>query len=200
MDSIFQDTNFDAFVGFKGSIPTERGIMYPPDLFTYTPLITSLKNCFKNTVIYVGVDINDNLFNMLVNLKDISGSWSECVFDNREYNSNGVNLNNSQINFTEIFKLNNRITNASLLFAVNNNIGKGGLLIIEKDLLKTCYNINDVSGMFSNNSSLRGSVPEFTEASYPYLKIVQGYLSGTNKSNILNADNLEPRLIPQNWL
>ena len=75
-----------------------------------------------------------------------------------------------------------------------------GLLLITSDLLKTCYNINNVSSMFYCCSGLKGAVPTFTSATYPVLNVVSGYLTGVKKANITNADQLESRLVPAEWL
>lgn len=201
LEGLFTDTNFEAFVGFNGGSVMKRGIMYPPDLFKYNLKVLNLSSCFKNTEISVGVDINDDLFKNNVLLKNISSMWNNCKFDNREYNLPGVLENQPQLNFSELFKMNTKISTANNLFAVSElGTDRTGLFMITPDLLKLSYNINDISGMFLNNARLKGAVPLFQAASYPYLKLVSSYLTGVMKSNITNADQLEPRLIPQEWL
>lgn len=109
-------------------------------------------------------------------------------------------LTPSQINFSEIFKANIKITNASNLFAVTNltNLNRG-LLLITSDLLRNALQINNISGMFYYNTRLSGSVPLFQANIYTALNSVSSYLTGVNKNSILNADLLEPRLIPLGW-
>ena len=103
-----------------------------------------------------------------------------------------------------MFKNNTKITNASNLFAVTvSGASKEkpyGLLLITEDLLKTCYNINNISNMFYYCAALAGAVPPFPSASYPVLNVVSGYLSGVTKANITNAESLEARLVPAEWL
>ena len=125
-----------------------------------------------------------------------------CRFDKRAYNADGTSETYSQFDFANMFKNNTRITNASNLFAVTgltNETKPYGLLIITSDLLKTCYNINNISNMFYYCINLQGSVPTFSSASYPVLNVVSGYLSGVQKGNITNADQLESRLVPSEW-
>ena len=97
---------------------------------------------------------------------------------------------------------NPRISNAAGLFAVlgDNLGGDRGLLLIEDTLLQNSYNLNNVSSMFYYCTKLQGAVPTFTSATYPVLNIVSGYLTGVKKSNITNADQLESRLVPAEWL
>lgn len=198
-DSVFQNTYFDAYVGLQGETFT-RGLMYPTDLFTYNVALTDIPSLFAETIIPVGVDINADLFNTNVQLKNISGLWSSCTFDKRQYNAAGTKEIYPQINFELIFKNNNRIINASNLFAVNTEGVTKGLLIIEDSLLRTCYNINNISNMFYYNSNMVGAVPPFSSASYPILNIVSGYLTGCVKTSITNVDTLESRLVPQDWI
>ena len=54
--------------------------------------------------------------------------------------------------------------------------------------------------MFYYCTSLAGAVPPFPSASYPILNVVSGYLSGVTKANITNAESLEARLVPAEWL
>jgi len=54
--------------------------------------------------------------------------------------------------------------------------------------------------MFYYCESLKGAVPTFAALSYPILNIVTGYLTGVKKENITNANNLETRLIPSDWI
>ena len=153
------------------------------------------------TKIPVGVDINSNLFENLIELRIISNVWADCEFDNRPYSADSFNENQliySQFNYPAIFNSNTKITNASGLFAVY-TLGRG-LKIIESTLLNKAFNLNSISNMFYYNASMKGSVPEFNSIIYPILNNVSGYLLGCIKQNITNADDLETRLIPNYWL
>lgn len=198
---VFQNTKFCAFVNLQGDTFT-RGIKYPPDLFKYNSKLEEVPNMFNGTSIEVGVDINSDLFSNNPNLKNISGCWSNCQFDKRAYNADGTQEIYPQIDFENIFKNNTKITNASSLFAttVITENSTLGLLLIEDTLLKTCYNINNISNMFYYCRGMVGNVPMFVSANYPVLNVVSGYLQGCVKSNITNADELESRLIPSDWL
>lgn len=201
LNSVFEETRFCAFVNLQGDTFT-RGIKYPPDLFKYNTALEDITGMFALTEIEVGVDVNSNLFEHNPNLKTISEVWMNCRFDKRAYNADGTSETYSQFDFDNIFKNNTRITNASNLFAVTgltNETKPYGLLIITSDLLKTCYNINNISNMFYYCINLQGSVPTFSSASYPVLNVVSGYLSGVQKENITNADQLESRLVPSEW-
>lgn len=201
LNSVFEETRFCAFVNLQGDTFT-RGIKYPPDLFKYNTALEDITGMFALTEIEVGVDVNSNLFEHNPNLKIISEVWMNCRFDKRAYNADGTSETYSQFDFDNIFKNNTRITNASNLFAVTgltNETKPYGLLIITSDLLKTCYNINNISNMFYYCINLQGSVPTFSSASYPVLNVVSGYLSGVQKENITNADQLESRLVPSEW-
>lgn len=199
--SVFKETRFCAFVNLQGDTFT-RGIKYPPDLFKYNTKLEDISGMFSATIIEVGVDINSDLFSNNPNLKNISEVWSNCMFDKREYNADGTKETYPQMDFVNIFKNNTKITNASGLFSVSyfDQNNKYGLLLISKELLQNCYNINNISNMFYYCQKLSGSVPEFNSTTYPVLNIVSNYLSGVSKENITNADNLEDRLVPQNWL
>lgn len=202
LNSVFEETRFCAFVNLQGDTFT-RGIKYPPDLFKYNTALEDITGMFALTEIEVGVDVNSNLFEHNPNLKIISEVWMDCRFDKRAYNADGTSETYSQFDFANMFKNNTKITNASNLFAVTgltNETKPYGLLIITSDLLKTCYNINNISNMFYYCINLQGSVPTFSSASYPVLNVVSGYLSGVQKENITNADQLESRLIPSEWL
>ena len=201
LNSVFEETRFCAFVNLQGDTFT-RGIKYPPDLFKYNTALEDITGMFALTEIEVGVDVNSNLFEHNPNLKIISEVWMNCRFDKRAYNAGGTSETYSQFDFVNIFKNNTKITNASNLFAVTgltNETKPYGLLIITSDLLKTCYNINNISNMFYYCINLQGSVPTFSSASYPILNVVSGYLSGVQKENITNADQLESRLVPSEW-
>ena len=203
LTSVFKGIKFCAFVNLQGQTFT-RGIKYPPDLFKYNTKLEDISNIFAQTSIEVGVDINSDLFANNANLKSISGVWSNCLFDKRAYKAEGTQEIYSQIDFANIFKNNTKITNASNLFAVTvSGASKEkpyGLLLITEDLLKTCYNINNISNMFYYCAALAGAVPPFPSASYPVLNVVSGYLSGVTKANITNAESLEARLVPAEWL
>lgn len=71
IDGLFRSTNFDSFVGLKGSDFT-RGIAYPPDLLKYNVELTNFTNSFYDTTIPVGVDINSDLFSNNSKLRNIS--------------------------------------------------------------------------------------------------------------------------------
>ena len=196
IDGLFKSTNFDSFVGLKGSDFT-RGIAYPPDLLKYNTALVDFTNGFYGTVIPVGVDINSDLFSTNTSLRNISYCWANCTFDKRAYNADGTQTIYPQINFSQLFINNTRISNASNLFAVlGSNEANKGLLLIEDTLLQNSYNLNNVSGMFYYCSSLQGAVPLFNSLSYPILNVVSGYLSGVSQSSITNADQLESKFKP----
>ena len=200
MESVFKDTNFDAYVGLQGTTFT-RGIMYPPGMFKYCKALTTLKDVFMTTTIPVGVDINADMFESNTLLTVISGCWSNCKFDNRAYNAQGTAEVYPQFDFVNTFKNNNRISDASNLFAVLDvDGGDRGLLLISEGLLGNCYNINSINNMFYYCTKMKGSVPLFPSPSYPVLNVVSGYLTGVKKANITNADQLESRLVPAEWL
>lgn len=202
LQGVFKNTNFCAFVNLNGST-FERGIKYPPNLFKYNSQLEDISQIFSGTKIEVGVDINLDLFSNNTKLKTISEAWSDCIFDNRAYIAEGVETTYPQINFSEIFKNNTKISNASSLFAVTGGswiLNPTGLLLIEKSLLSTCYDMNNISGMFYYCKDMKGEVPEFSSATYLVLNVVSNYLTGCTKSNITNADNLESRLVPSDWL
>ena len=54
--------------------------------------------------------------------------------------------------------------------------------------------------MFYYNVNMIGAVPEFSVSNYPILNSVSGYLSGCLEQNITNADLLESRLKPIEWI
>lgn len=199
---VFRTTRFCAFVNLQGDTFT-RGIKYPPDLFKYNKMLEDVTSMFAQTYVEVGVDVNSDLFANNPNLRIVSNLWSNCKFDKRAYNANGTSETNPQFDFANLFKNNTKITNASGLFSVTLSTEDNqtyGLLLITDELLKLCYNINDISNMFYYCSALQGSVPTFSSASYPVLNLVSGYLTGVKKSNITNADSLEDRLKPSEWL
>lgn len=199
---VFQGSNLCAFVNLQGSTFT-RGIKYPPDLLKYNKKLQDVSYLFAGTSIEVGVDINPDLFSENTDLRVVTGTWSECNFDKREYNADGSQEIYPQIDFQQIFKNNGKITNASNLFAVTSHgleeKSSTGLLLISEELLQICYNINNISGMFYYCSNMQGAVPKFQSGIYPVLNIVSDYLTGCQKDYITNADELEDRLIPQSW-
>ena len=205
LNSVFENTYFDPFYGLIGTDANNltRGLMYPPDLFKKNTELTAITNMFAGTIIHIGVDINSDLFVNNSKLRNISGVWSNCKFDKRLYNYESAPpdaIDYPQINFTEIFRGNIRITNASNLFAVTDISETGrGLLIITPDLLRSALQINNVSNMFYYNTNLSGAVPLFQSNIYTALNSTFGYLVGVSRSNITNADLLEPRLIPLGW-
>ena len=200
IDGLFKSTNFDSFVGLKGSDFT-RGIAYPPDLLKYNVKLTNFTSGFYDTTIPVGVDINSDLFSNNSKLRNISYCWANCTFDKRAYNADGTQTIYPQINFSQLCVNNPRISNASNLFAVlgDNVNGEKGLLLIEDTLLQNSYNLNNVSGMFYYCTSLQGAVPLFNSLSYPILNVVSGYLAGVSQNNITNADQLESKFKPTEW-
>lgn len=200
---VFKGLRFCAFVNLQGETFT-RGIKYPPDLFKYNIKLEDITGIFSDTEIEVGVDVNSDLFNSNVNLRIIASVWAMCKFDKRAYNANDTSEVYPQFDYVNLFKNNVRITNASNLFSLSGidtlvNINYG-LLLIDSSLLKLCYNINNISSMFYNCSGMSGSVPLFQSATYPVLNTVSGYLSGCTKDAITNADLLEARLVPTEWL
>lgn len=198
---VFKNTRFCAFVNLQ-SITFERGIKYPNDLFKYNSKLEDVTGIFSDTEIEVGVDVNSNLFSSNPNLKTIAEVWSNCRFDSRAYNAEGTVTTYPQFDYVNLFKSNTRITNASGLFSVSSitsDSNKMGLLLISDDLLRTCYNINNIGNMFYYCTNLSGAVPTFNSLTYPILNVVSGYLSGVKKGNITNADILEDRLIPAEW-
>ena len=200
---VFKDTRFCAFVNLQGSTFT-RGIKYPPDMFKYNAKLEDVSEIFARTILEVGVDVNSDLFANNPELKVVSGVWSDCKFDKRAYNAGGAQEIYPQIDFANIFKNNTKISNASYLFSVtsagDDKESDYGLLLITEDLLKICYNINDIRNMFYYCTKLQGAVPTFVSANYPILNLVSGYLTGVKKANITNADQLESRLVPAEWL
>lgn len=202
-NKVFFNTHFTPFVGLN-SLTFERGIMYPPKMFANNIELINLTSIFDDTNIYVGTDINDDLFVNNINLKNVSGMFSNCKFDNRKYNADDLNENDKihpQIKFQELFKTNIKITNASNLFAVIKYTTESlGLKIIENNLLDRSFNLTNISSMFIGNASMKGAVPEFRAVVYPVINVTSAYLAGVPKSNITNADQLESRLIPEEWL
>ena len=199
LSRVFENTRFEAFVGLQGATFT-RGIVYPPGLLKYNTALTDVSGLFKGTSIPVGTDIATDLFSSCVNLRTVSEVWSNCTFDPRDYVAEGVNRDNPQLDFGNIFKVNTRITNAASLFAVTTmEMAATGLYFIDSSLLRECYNINNISSMFYRNADMVGSVPLFQSAVYPVLNVVSSYLEGCTKSNITNADQLEDRLVPASW-
>ena len=199
---LFRYSNFEPFIGYNG-LTKKRGVMYPKDLFELNTALKDVTSCFEGTIIPVGVDINSGLFTNNVNLEKIDAAWSNCGFDNRDYNGIGVGTKNSQFDFVNIFINKNKIKSAAGLFQVTiTDPLKKGLLIITSDLLKTSYNINTIERMFLNCSSLTGAVPTFSSATYQLLldSGVTNYLKGVTKTKITNADALETRLKPEEWL
>ncbi len=203
--SVFRNTYFDPFYGLRGTSTNSliRGLMYPIDLFKNNIELTNISDMFADTNIPIGVDINSDLFINNTKLRNISRVWSNCSFDKRAWDYETEPMNPSyypQIDFINIFRANIRITNASNLFAVTDIIsGNKGLQMITADLLRNALNINDVSGMFYYNTLLTGAVPLFSSNIYTALNGVSGYLTGVNKGNITNADELETRLKPLGW-
>ena len=198
-ENVFKDTFFDAFVGLQSNtiIP---GMMYPPDLFKYNSALEEIPYMFAKTFIPVGVKVNSNLFANNPNLRNITGCWSDCVFDKRSYNAETA-PETSQFDFLNLFINNTRISNASALFAVYTiDSYQRGLYKIEKTLLQNSYNINNISNMFYYNSQMSGEVPEFPSASYIVLNSVTGYLVGCTRGLITNESTLEVRLKPEDWL
>lgn len=198
---VFENTRFCAFVNLQGDTFT-RGIKYPPDLFKFNSALEDITNIFKGTVVEVGVDINSDIFSNNPNLKIIKEVWSNCRFDKRAYNAEGTSEIYPQFDFVNLFKNNTKITNAFGLYSVtlpSTETGYG-LLLITEDLLKISYNINNISNMFYYCASLQGAVPTFATLTYPVLNLVSGYLVGVKKENITNANSLELRLIPSDWV
>lgn len=201
MDSVFKGLYLEAFIGFTGST-FERGLLYPTDLFKYNVNLTELISTFENTHMHVGCDINPELFSSLVELRKAEQVWANCYFDKRAYNAEGTQEIHGQVPFSAIFGNQTRLSSVSGLFAVTGyDVGEAvkGLFIIESSLLNNSKNLNNISNMFLNNSSMVGNVPTFTQAEYQILNVVTGYLSGCPKTNITNADLLEERLKPLEW-
>lgn len=201
LKGVFRGTRFCAFVNLQGQTFT-RGIKYPPDLFKYNTALENVTDMFADTKIEVGVDVNSDLFSNNPNLKIVNRCWADCYFDKRAYNADGTSETYPQFDFVNLFKNNTRISSAQNLFATSNVSGEEtrGLLLITEDLLKECYNINNISSMFYYCKALMGAVPTFSSSLYPVLNVVTNYLSGVSKSNITNADQLESRLVPAEWL
>lgn len=203
LKKVFADLYFCAFVNLQGTTFT-RGIKYPIDLFKYNLRLEDITGIFFNTQIEVGVDVNSDLFANNTNLRIVSDIWGNCKFDKRAYKADGTEEIHPQFNYVELFKNNTKIVNASGLFAVSGiDLSKEtslGLLLIKEDLLRLCYNINNISSMFYNCVNMSGAVPPFTSATYPVLNVVSGYLSGCKKANITNANSLEARLVPPEWI
>lgn len=200
LNSVFKDTKFDAFVGLEAySSVNKRGIMFPPDLFKNNSALVEIPAMFNNIQVPVGVDINEDLFFNLPNLKNISQCFANCQFNTDWYT--GAPGNYSQITFNTLFKFNLRLTNASSLFA--NYIEElgvyRGLYIIDSTLLNLSYSLANISGMFYNNINLQGAVPLFREVEYPVLTIFNNYLYGVDKTKITNESQVELRLRPDQW-
>lgn len=202
-DKLFYKTRFTPYVGLN-SATFERGLLCPPNLFANNVELVNLTNTFEETIIPVGVDVNEDIFVNNVNLRIASGIFGNCQFDNRKYNTDSlpeIDKKHAQIKFRELFKTNVRLTNVSNLFGVTKfTTDILGLRIIEDTLLDRCFNLNSIGSMFMGNSNMVGAVPEFKAVVYPVINVVSGYLSGVPKSNITNADQLEARLIPEEWL
>ena len=66
LENVFQDLQICPFVGFSSykydsqhlSAQVSRGIKLPPDLFRYTPSITSLNETFRGIIVEAGIDMN----------------------------------------------------------------------------------------------------------------------------------------------
>ena len=202
---VFSDFYYYPFYGLRGTNTNRlvRGLMYPPELLVHNKELETATNMFKGGFIYVGVDVNKDLFYQNTKLRDISGTWADTKFDPRNYKSEFLPENlskNPQINFTEIFKYNNRIVNASRLFGVS-DISKPnvGLKFIETTLLQNSRNLNNVSEMFYFNTELKGEIPLFPSSIYTAIVQTSGYVTGVNKANITNADQLEDKFRPESW-
>ena len=199
---VFKNTNFCAFVNLQDNNGTfTRGIKYPPDLFKYNVNLQSISNIFTNTVIEVGVDINTDIFANNAYLTNVSGVWQDCLFDQRQYKSDGASTSYSQFNFIKLFKNNTKIINASGLFAVSNYTlaDKRGLLLIESTLFSNSFKMQNISNMFYQCALMAGSVPTFKTSSYTVLNTVAGYLAGCTQSNITNSSDLDSSLKPSTW-
>lgn len=203
-NGVFKDTNFDPYVGFRSQPSDIRGIMYPTELFRYNTKLVSVPNMFYNTTIPVGIDVNTNLFEPLINLTNVSNCWANCIFDKRPYNASSFPSGTvycAQFDFEKLFKYNPLIQSASGLFAAYNTLGAyRGLYIITLNLLQLAYNINDISSMFYNNSQMSGEVPVFNTTVYKRLASTSNYLYGCSEGNITNsADLIANKLAPDTW-
>lgn len=209
-DSVFKNTYFCSFVGAydtgksdDNKILIDRGLMYPPNMFSYNEALSEVPELFAGTVVHVGSDVNSDLFGKNSNLSNVSGLFSDCEFDSRYYDNSSFpqDKSYSQINFNSLFEGKNKITDASGLFQVNNiSLTKIlGLRFIERGLLSSSTNITNISNMFAGNTNMSGEVPIFASSTYRFITQYSGYLSGVDKSSIINANELDDRLIPEEW-
>ncbi len=207
-DSVFRNTNFNAFYGMRwdlvdGVQVMKRGKVYPIDLLKHNTSLEEIPYLFAGTEITIGVDINKDIFSNNFALAKVVGVWSDVRFNDRPYAAESFGPNDifqSQIDFYTLFLNNRDLSDASNLFAVfNSDNSDRGLRIIRTDLLSGNRSLNSISNMFSRNALLKGNVPLFKASLYPILNSFSGYLSGVTESNILNRNQLDIRLKPTGW-
>jgi hypothetical protein len=201
LKNTLKNVNYEPFVGLISTLKkTERGIMYPPDLFKYNVELTDVSSCLSETEIPAGVDINPDLFVNNLKLKNISSLWQDCNWDGRMLN------NSSYTNFYEypqitwsMFDKNDKLSDCSSLFSKTNQEKGIGLRVINSTLFANNPQIANISNMFYGNLNMKGSVPLFKKSSYPFRNSVDGYIKNTTKAFIENFSELEQELIPEEW-
>lgn len=215
-NSVFAGLGFCAFVNFKSyklnqGYPASqcRGIKYPPDLLKNNTNLLSIEGLFQNTFIEVGVDVNPDLLANNTKLTDVSSLFKDVLFNEQDY-LDANEGENPQISWN-MFSGCTELQNVSRLFEVSNIRDQNkGLRIIQSILFDPQDNnpnnprITNISGMFSNNSHLRGSIPLFDIGKFTRIRNVSGYVEGVNKSSITNANTFinmhDSSWIPQSWI
>ena len=225
LENVFQDLQICPFIGFSSykydsqhlSAQASRGIKLPPDLFRYTPSITSLNETFRGIIVEAGIDMNLNL-HYLPNLRSVHGMLSDIqlydspVFGDSIRNDDSTSYINGQLVLypqvsADTFISNHELRDISSLFQVTNTLYvTRGLLHVSSTMFQPenaeihPY-LSDVSSAFFNNSLLSGTIPLMLGN---YIISWAGYIEGVSKSNINNANDFisvhsDITWLPVNW-
>lgn len=210
LKDVFRDLLFCPFIGFSSnkydvqslSAEASRGIKLPPDLFEYTPNITTLNATFQGITVEEGIDLNLNL-SYLPNLQDVTSMLSNIQFNDSpvsgglpRIDDNTTYYNGNLVFYPQLsansFMNNHQLRVLQSLFAVTDPLETSrGLLHVSasmfdpSDQSKHPY-LTNVSSVFYNNRMLSGSIPIMSGGSY--ISSHASYVEGVNKMAIENAD------------
>lgn len=188
--------------GYIGGLTSQqcRGILFPPDLFSYTPNIKQLSRTFSYIDIPAGVDVNLNV-GSLADLEDINGLFYCCTFHDSPV-SDGTPIKQEDVNLwypqiaTNTFHNNSKLRDVSDLFcvptsALNTSNYVHGLLHVDAEMFKPGGEfplhpyLQDISMMFYYNTALSGTVPLMQGQ---FITSWSGYISGVDYSRIQNIE------------
>lgn len=217
LERTFENLYFSAFINFNSyklntlEAPASecRGIKFPPDLFVHNTELVNISRIFSRIFVEVGVDINTDLFANNNKLTNISYLFQDIQLNDKEYKGS-ENGEYAQI-YSGIFDNLSELQDVSNLFAISSlDAGERGLLHVSSTLFGSTSGvannprITNVSGMFLNNVSLKGTIPLFDEGVYTRIRSNAGYVEGVMKDNISNAETFinihDTSWIPQTWI